>query len=225
MIITWGDILTASLNSIWLGIAKFLPTLLAAIFITIVGFIIGSILFKAIEKLIKFAKVDDALKAIGFEKVVEKTGLKLNSGYFLGKLAEWFCIIGFLVAAFDVLGLTQATTFLSNVVLVYLPQVMIAVLIILIAAIVAEAMQKVVVGAAKAIGMKSVNFAGKITKWAIWIFAILAAIMQLGIAVSFINTLFTGIVIAVSLALGLSFGFGGQDAATKCIEKIKNDIF
>ena len=224
MITTWGDVLTASLQNIWLGIANFLPTLLAAIIIVVVGWVIGVVLFKLIESLIKFAKIDGALKAAGFDKVVEKAGFRLDTGYFLGKLVEWFFIIVFLVAALGVLGLTDVTTFLSTVVLSYLPHVIVAVIIILIAAILAETMQKIVVGTAKAAGMKSVNFAGKVTKWAIWIIAILAAVEELGIAVSFINTLFTGIVIAFSLALGLAFGLGGQDAASQYITKIKGDI-
>jgi hypothetical protein len=223
-VVAWGDVLSASLKNVWLGIANFIPTLLAAIVIAVVGWIIGTIFFKLVSNLVKLAKIDVALKAAGFDKIVERAGMKLDSGYFLGKLVEWFFIIVFLVAALDVLGLKQVTTFLSDVVLGYLPQVIVAVLIILVAAIVASAMQKIVVGAAKAANIKSVNFAGTVTKWAIWIFAILAAIMQLGIAVSFINTLFTGVVIAVALALGLSFGLGGQDAAAKYIEKVKGDI-
>lgn len=224
MIATWGDVLSASLKNIWLGIAGFIPTLLAAIIIAAVGWIIGAIFFKLVSNLVKLAKLDTALRAAGFDKVIEKAGFKLDSGIFLGKLVEWFFIIVFLVAALDVLGLKQVTAFLSDVVLGYLPQVMVAALIILVAAVVAEAVQKIVTGAAKAANMKSVNFAGNIAKWAIWIFAILAAIMQLGIAVSFINTLFTGVVIAISLALGLAFGLGGQDAAAKYIEKVKGDI-
>lgn len=224
MIATWGDVLSASLKNIWLGIAGIIPTLLAAIVIVIVGWIIGAILFKLVENLIKFAKIDGALRAAGFDKIVERAGLRLDAGYFLGKLVEWFFVVVFMVAALEVLGLKQVTAFLSDVVLGYLPQVIVAALIILVAAILAEVMQKVVIGSAKAAGMKSVNFAGKVTKWAIWIFAILAAIMQLGIAVSFINTLFTGIVIAISLALGLAFGLGGQDAAARYIEKVKGDV-
>ena len=224
MIVTLGDALRVSLNNIWMGIANFLPNFLAAIVIVIVGWIIGAILFRLVENLIKFSKLDGALKASGFDKIVEKFGLTLDTGYFLGKLVEWFFILVFLVAALDVLGLKQATLFLGDVVQSFLPQVIIAVVIILMAAVVAEAMQKIVVGAAKAAGIKSVNFAANFTKWAIWIFAILAAVMQLGIAVSFINTLFTGIVIAISLALGLSFGLGGQDAAAKYIEKVKGEI-
>ena len=224
MIATWGDVLSASLKNIWLGIAGFIPTLLAAIIIAAVGWIIGAIFFKLVSNLVKLAKLDTALRAAGFDKVVEKAGFKLDSGIFLGKLVEWFFIIVFLVAALDVLGLKQVTAFLSDVVLGYLPQVMVAALIILVAAVVAEAVQKIVIGAAKAANMKSVNFAGNIAKWSIWIFAILAAIMQLGIAVSFINTLFTGVVIAISLALGLAFGLGGQDAAAKYIDQVKSDI-
>ncbi|MDD4803573.1 MAG: hypothetical protein PHN69_00110 [Candidatus Pacebacteria bacterium] len=224
MIATWGDILSASFKNIWLGVADFIPTFLAALVILIVGWIVGVIFFKLISQLVKLAKVDVALRSAGVEKVIEKAGFKLDAGAFLGALVKWFFIIVFLVAALDVLGLKEVTVFLKDVVLGYLPQVIVAVLIVLVAAIVAEAMQKLVVGTAKAANMKSANFAGTVTKWAIWIFAILTAIMQLGIAVTFINTLFTGVIIAVSLALGLAFGLGGQDAAAKYIEKMKGDI-
>jgi hypothetical protein len=224
LIATWGDVLSASFKNIWLGIADFIPTFLAAVVIAIVGWIVGAIFYKLIVQLVKLARIDNALKSAGVEKFVEKAGLRLDAGVFLGALVKWFFIIVFLVAALDVLGLSQVTSFLKDVVLGYLPQVIVAVLIVLVAAVVAEAMQKVVVGTAKATNMKSANFAGTVTKWAIWIFAILTAIMQLGIAVTFINTLFTGVIIAVSLALGLAFGLGGQEAAAKYIEKLKGDI-
>ena len=130
-------------------------------------------------------------------------------------------IIVFLVASLDVLGLTQVNQFLQNVVLSYLPQVIVAIFILLLAVVIAEAMQKIVVGSAKAANIKSANFLGTTTKWAIWVFAILTTMIQLGIAVSFIQTLFTGVIIAFSLAIGLSFGLGGQEAASRYIEKDK----
>ena len=216
--------LSVSLQNMWSGVISFIPTFLVAIIIAILGWVVGAIFFKFVFELVKLARIDNALRAAGVEKYVEKAGFKLNTAYFLGKLVEWFIVIVFLVAAFGVLGLTQVTAFLKDVVLGYLPQVIVAVLIILVAAIVAEAVQRIVSGTARAANISSANFAGKIAKWAIWIFAILAAIMQLGIAVSFINTLFTGIIIAVSLALGLSFGLGGQNAAAEYIEKVKREI-
>jgi len=224
MIATWSDVLSASLKSIWLGVANFIPSFLAAVVIAIVGWIIGAILFKLVSQLIKLAKVDNALRAAGFEKFLQKADIKLDSGAFVGALVKWFFIVVFLAAACEVLGLTQVTAFLTEVVMGFLPQVIIAVLIILVAAVVSEAMQKVVVSTAKAANVKAANLAGTITKWAIWIFAILIAITQLGIAVTFINTLFTGIIIAISLALGLAFGLGGQEAAGKYIEKVRQEV-
>ncbi len=224
MMNSWTDVLSASLQGVWLGVADFVPKLLVAVIIAIVGWIVGAILYKFVSQVVSMAKVDTALRSAGVGRFVEKAGFKLDSGVFLGKLVEWFFIVVFLVASFEVLGLSQVTSFLKDVVLGYLPQVIVASLIILIAAIVAETMQKIVVGAAKAANLRSSGFAGNVVKWAVWVFAILAAVMQLGIAVSFVNTLFTGIIIAISLALGLSFGLGGQDAAARYIEKVKSDI-
>lgn len=224
MILSWGEVLSASLKNIWFAIANFIPSFLAAVVIFVVGWIIASILGKIVAQIIKMTRVDTALKAAKVDQVIEKAGFHLDAGSFVGFLVKWFFIIVALVAALEVLGLNSVTAFLQSVVLSYLPSVIVAVLIIMVAAVVAEAMQKIVVGSARAADIKSANLVGNITKWAIWAFAILAALIQLGIAVSFINTLFTGIIIAVSLALGLSFGLGGQDAAAKYIEKVKDEV-
>ena len=82
----------------------------------------------------------------------------------------------------------------------------------------------VVTGAARAAEVRSAGFAGSVAKWAIWIFAILAALDQLQVASAFVQTLFTGIVVAIALALGLAFGLGGQEAASRYIERVRNDI-
>ena len=130
----------------------------------------------------------------------------------------------FLIASFDVLGLNQVTLFLQQVVLQYLPQLIIAVLILLIGAVVGDVMSRIVVASSRTASITSANFLGVVTRWAVWIFAILIALSQMGVAGAFIQTIFTGFVVAVSLALGLSFGLGGQNAASKTIEKIQNEI-
>ncbi len=222
--VTGADVV-ATLGGLWHGVLSFIwPMLILALIAIIACWIIGAILGKAVNQIVKLAKVDNALRAAGVDKFIEKAGFRLDSGMFLGKLVEWFFIVTGFVVAFDIFHLTQVTSFLTDVVLGYLPQVIVAALIILVAAIVAETAQKVVAGGARAANLKSGSFAGSVAKWAIWIFAILAAVMQLGIAVSFINTLFTGIIVAIALALGLSFGLGGQEAAARYIEKVRSDI-
>ncbi len=218
------SVLQASLQDIWLGFAKFVPNLLVAIIIFLIGWFIASLLGKVVAQIITSLKVDHALRSVSVEQVLKKAGFNLDAGAFLGGLVEWFVIIAFLVASFDVLGLTQVNTFLQQVVLFYLPQVIVAALIILVAAVIAETMQKIVTGAAAAGGIRSANFVGKIAHWSIWIFGILTALFQLGVAAAFIQTLFTGIVVAIAIALGLAFGLGGQDAAARFLEKVRTEI-
>lgn len=220
----WGEVLQNSFQNIGIGLSNFVPNLFVAIVIFVIGWIIGSLLGRVVAQIVGSLKIDNALKSAGVGDLVNKAGFSLNSGAFIGGLVKWFFIIVFLVASLDVLGLTQVNQFLQNVVLSYLPQVIVAIFILLLAVVIAEAMQKIVVGSAKAANIKSANFLGTTTKWAIWVFAILTTMIQLGIAVSFIQTLFTGVIIAFSLAIGLSFGLGGQEAASRYIEKIRHEI-
>jgi hypothetical protein len=216
--------LVTSFQDIWQGVVTFLPQLIIAIVLLLLGWLIGALLGKAVEHIVKSLRVDQALSNAGVDKAMERTGYRLNAGGFLGALIKWFVVAVFLVAALDAVGLTQVNEFLKDVVLVYLPQVIVAVIILIVAAIVADFMEGVVSGSAKAASVSSARFLGTLTKWAIWIFAIMAALFQLGIAPTFIQTLFTGIVVAIALALGLSFGLGGQDAAARYLEYLRNKM-
>lgn len=221
---TLGDTISLAFADIWAGAVAFLPTLIAALVIFIIGWIVGSVVDRLIMHLVKVIKLDTALEQAGFGAVVKRAGMNLNSGAFIGGLVKWFIIVAFLVASIEVLGLEQVNVFLQQVVLLYLPQVIVAVLMLLVGIVIADVLSKIVVSSARAANVKSSNVLGAITKWAIWIFALLAALVQLGIAVGFIQTLFTGVVVALSLAFGLSFGLGGQEAAARYIEKIREEI-
>ncbi|MEK7606525.1 MAG: hypothetical protein AAB458_02985 [Patescibacteria group bacterium] len=219
-----GNVIANSLANLWAGVIGFLPELIIAILIFIIGWVIASLLARAVDQVIKAVKLDSALRGAGLEQTLARAGFSLNSGRFLGALVKWFVIIVFLVAALEVLRLDQVTMFLRQVVLGYLPQVIVAVLIMIVAVVLAEAMRKLVVASAKAAHIHSAGFLGALTKWAIWIFALLAALLQLGIAVAFLQTLFTGVIVALSLAFGLSFGLGGQGAAARYLDKVSSEM-
>jgi len=221
---TWGDVLVRSFEDLGFGVVSFIPNVIIAIVIFVAGWIVGALLGRVVEQAVDAVKVDNALRSAGVEAVLHRGGWKLHSGRFLGALVEWFVIVVFLIASFDVLGLNQVNIFLQQVVLLYIPQVIVAVLILLVAGVVAQVMQKVVSGAAGAAGISTANFLGSVTKWAIWVFAALIALNQLGIAALFIQTLFTGIVVAVSIAVGLAFGLGGQDSAARLLENVRREI-
>lgn len=220
---TWADVLTQSFQNLFYGLVAFIPNLIVALVIFVIGWLVGAGIGRLVAQVVSSIRVDQALRAAGVERVVERAGFTLNAGAFLGFLVKWFFIIVFLVAALDVLGLTQVTAFLTGVVLGYLPQVIVAVFILLVAAVIAEAAQRVVAGAARAANIRAANLLGAVARWAIWVFAILVALERLGVS-PLIQTLFTGIVVALSLAFGLAFGLGGQQAAARYIEKVQNEI-
>lgn len=221
---TWGEVLTASFQSLWMGIVNFVPNLVVAIVIVIIGWLIGALFGRAIWQVFRSIKIDEALRRAGFEGFLRRGGLNLDSGAFIGGLVKWFVIVVFLVAAFDVLGLTEVNLFLQQVVIAYLPRVIVAAFVLLVGGVIGDIAERVVVTAARTAEIRSAHFAGAVAKWAVWIFAILVALSQLGIAAAFSQTLFTGLVIAISLALGLSFGLGGQEAAGRFLERLRGDM-
>jgi hypothetical protein len=213
-----------SFYDMWYTVAQYLPAILAAVIVFVIGWIIGIILYRVVVEIVRVLRVDDAVKAAGLNEAAKSAGFSLDVGRFLGTLVMWFVILVFLVASLEILGLTRVTIFLQTVVLLYLPQVIVAALILIIGAIAAEVARGLVTGSARAAGAHSANLAGSVAKWAIWIFAILAAVNQLGVATEFVQTLFTGIVVATSLAFGLAFGLGGKEAAARTIERVRSEI-
>jgi hypothetical protein len=220
---TWSEVLSLSFKNLWLGVVGFVPNLVVAIVIVLLGWGIGVLFGRVISQIIKAIKIDEALRKAGVENFLNKGGLNLDSGAFLGGLVRWFVILVFLVGAFEVLKLSQVTLFLKEI-LNYLPQVIVAVLILIAAGLVADVMKKIVLSSAMTAGISSAGFLGTVTKWVIWVFAILVALSQLGIAAGFIQTIFTGLVVALSLGLGLAFGLGGQEVAGKVVENISKEM-
>lgn len=220
----WGTQLSAAFTGIGVQALQFLPKLLLAIIIFIAGWVVGSVLAEVVSKIVKAIKVDSVLESAGARSLLEKAGFSLNAGAFFGALVKWFIIIVFLVTALDLLKLGAVNAFLMNVVLGYIPQVIVATLILVVAAFLADLSQKILTGGARALESKSAGLVGGVARWAIWIVALLAALNQLGIAGAMMQTLFTGLVAMLALAGGLAFGLGGKEAAANYIEKLREDI-
>src|SRR3990167_7242071 len=168
---TWGDVLIASFQQLWGGVVAFVPQLIVALIVFVIGWAIAVAVGKVVEQVIRGLKVDMALRSLGVEDAVSRAGMKMDSGAFVGGLVRWFFILVFLLAAIDVLGLSQVTEFLRTVVLTYIPQVIVAAFILLAAALLADFTRKVVVSGAKAADLPSSGFLGGVAKWSIWLFA------------------------------------------------------
>jgi hypothetical protein len=219
----WGDVFTRSLQSVWYGVVNFLPNLVIALIIFAIGWVLAALIEKLVENIFRALKIDSALKSAGLEEVVKRAGHNMNSGVFVGALVKWFVVVVFLMASFDVLGLSQVNSFLRDVVN-YLPTVIVAVLILMVAVVVANAMQRVVVASARAAHVKAAELLGRITKWAIWIFALLTALFNLGVAPALIQTVVMAVFAGGALAIGLAFGLGGKEVAQRILERTAHNV-
>lgn len=220
---TWSGAITASLYDLWNRFVAFLPSLLGAVIILIAGWIVAITIGKIIARFLEILRVDSGVDRIGLKKNLAKSGIKVNVAKFIGELAKWFLLIVFLMAATDVLGLTQVTDFLNDV-LLYIPQIVVAAIILLVAVLLANFVQKVIQDSVKATGLLSANAIAAFAKWAILIFAVLAALVQLNVAREMIMVVFKGIIAMLAVAGGLAFGLGGRDAAEEVIARIKSEI-
>jgi len=217
------EILLDSLKVIWQSFIGFLPTLLAALIVFIIGWLIAIFLGKVANRIIRIIKLDLLLTKLGFKKALAKAKLRLDSGKFFEELIKWFFILVFLMTAADILGLREVTLFLKTI-LFYLPNVIIAAIILLVAVIVANFMYRLVKVSADTAGLASSSTVGAIVKWAILIFGFIVALTQLGIATSLIQTIVIGIIAMLALAGGLAFGLGGRDQAARFLEKLRRDL-
>jgi Conserved TM helix len=221
--LTWGDVFNTSLQSLWFGFVQFTPRLIVAIVFFVVGWILGSLIARAIEQVFSSLKVDSLFRSLGAENFFRKAGLNLNSGYFVGQVVRWFVIIVFLLPSLNLVGLTDVSSFLQNDVLGYLPKVIIAAFVLIIAAFVSEALSKTVLVTAKSMNLKAAHMLAVVANYAVWIFAFIIALGKLGLD-NYMSILFSGIIAMLALAGALAFGLGGKEAAGRFIDRLGEEV-
>ncbi|HMN19705.1 MAG TPA: hypothetical protein PKA31_03895 [Candidatus Moranbacteria bacterium] len=220
---TWGEAVTMSLLDLWGRFVGFVPALVGAILVLAIGFLIASLVGKVVSRAVGITRLDQAIDRMRLARHMRESGMEISAAGFFGELVRWFLVLVFLMAATDILGLDQVTDFLNSIIL-YLPNVVVATVILAIALLLANFVYSVVRSSTHAAGIMSATLLATISKWAIFVFGLLAALIQLGIAASLVNTIFIGLVAAISLATGLAFGLGGRDEAANILRKLREEI-
>ncbi|RJP47737.1 MAG: hypothetical protein C4584_00030 [Armatimonadetes bacterium] len=197
----------------------FLLNLLGAILILVIGWLIAVVAGQAVETFLRKININSLFDRMGVSKSAKAAGFEVDVAGWAGLVVNWFIIIIFLVAVADSLNLPQISAFINQVAL-YLPNVIAAVAIIVIGVFVADVLSDIVYGAASAAKLAAAELIRAVTSWSILIFTFFAALTQLQLAENLIQILFSGIVVALAIALGLAFGLGGQDKAKEIIGKV-----
>lgn len=217
------EVLQGPLLELWSTIVSYLPNLIGAIVVFLIGVIVAMVLRTAVERVVSLLRIDEIAKKLELTQQFERVGLRLHIGSLLGWIVKWFFVIIGLIAATDVLGWDQVTDYLAQVVL-FVPNVIIAVIILLAGILLGNFVQNVVKSAVEAAQLASAEFLSGIAKWSILVFSFMAALVQLQIAPELIRVLFTGLVAMLALAGGLAFGLGGKEHAHQFLNRLKKDI-
>jgi hypothetical protein len=221
---SWSDALTRAFTEIGSEVVRIGVYLLFSILLFVIGWLIAIYIEKFIKQVFAWAKVDTAVRQTGVEEVLKRGHLNLNSGAFVGGVVKWFIIAVFLVAAIATLGVEPLTFFLSQIIFIYVPRVLVAAILLVIAVMIANVVQRLIATAAGATGINAHHGIAALARWAIIIFAVLAALSQIGVGTDLIRTLFMGIVLMLAIAFGIAFGLGGKEVAGRIWDHVERDF-
>lgn len=210
-----NSVLIDTLNGSVASIISFVPLFLSGFIILLIGIIISTFLRQIVRGGLEFVKFESFLKKYGVPESKEAA----NWSTILSEIVRWFVIIVFLVPTAQVWGLGQFVQVLNNL-LMYLPNVFIAVLLLLVGFVVSKLVFDLLIASLRGLSSDSAKSIAMVGRWSVLIFVFLVVLNQLGIASDLIRILFSGIVAMVALAGGLAFGLGGKDAAKGIIDRL-----
>ena len=214
----WSEAMMTSLAG---GLAMFfaaIPKVIAFAVILVVGWFIANLIARLAARVLRLIRFNDLSQRSGFTAFVRNIGVQTDPAGFLGLVAKWFMRLIVLVVAFDALGLPAVSDVLRQL-LLWLPNLAVGIVVLVIGGLLANAAAGIVRGATSSAGFAHPELLATVARVSVWIFAIIVAVNQLGIAQTLVNTLFMGAVALVVIALGLSFGLGGREVAAKLLAK------
>ena len=201
----------------------FIANLLLAVVVFIIGYLISIGIGKLIAELLKSVKFNKLFEKEGWKKALQRANVEVNPSEFIGVIFKWVFVIVSLLLAVNVLGLNTFAGFLMQV-LNYLPNVVMAVLVFVVAIIISDIVEKVVRATVERLKVGYGYIASSIVKWAIWVFTFFLVLDLLLPASLFIKTIYTSIIYgvagALALGVGLAIGLGGKDTASKMISEM-----
>ena len=217
-ITNWSEALMASLAGAATLFFAAVPRLIGFAVILIVGWVIAAVIEKAVVAVLRAVRFNVLAERAGVAGFLQKSNVQGDAAGTIGIIARWFIRLIALVVAFDALGLVAVSDILRQL-LMWLPNLVVALMVLGVGGLAANALGNLVQGAATEGGMARPLLLANAARYAVWALAVMVAINQLGIATALVNILLTAVVGAMALALGLSFGLGARDTAAAIVRK------
>ncbi len=214
----WGDGILLAVVAAMQPFFASIPKILGFMLILVIGWILAGIIARVVAALLRSIRFNELAERAGLATFVKRAGVETDSAGFLALLAKWFIRLIALVVAFDALGLPAVSDVLRQL-LLWLPNLAVGIMVLVIGGLAANALAGLVRAATAQSELGNPNLLANITRVAVWAFAIVVAVNQIGIAQTLVNTLFMAVVGSVAVAAGLAFGLGGQETASKIVRE------
>ena len=214
---SWGEALLTSLAAALAMFLGAIPKVIGFLVILIIGWMVASALAGAVAALLRAVKFNDLAQRAGISDFVQKMGMRTDASGMIATIAKWFVRLIVLVVAFDALGLPAVSQVLQQL-LLWLPNLVVAMVVLVLAGLAANVLGNLVRGATAEAGLGNPDLLATIARFAVIAFGVVIAVNQIGVASTLVNTLFMGLVGALALALGLAFGLGGRDTAAQILQ-------
>jgi hypothetical protein len=215
-ITNWGEAIMTSLAAALAIFLAAIPKIIGFLVILLIGWLIANLIARAVAALLRAVRFNQLAQRSGFSDFVTQMGVKTDPAGVLAEVVRWFVRLIVLVVAFDALGLPAVSQVLQQF-LLWLPNLVVALVILVIGGLAANALADLVRGSTARAGFSNPNLLASIARVAVWSFTLLVAVNQIGIAQTLVNTLFFGLVGALALSLGLAFGLGGRETAAEIV--------
>jgi hypothetical protein len=219
-VIEWENLIVEPIRQMLTRIMAYLPVLLGALIILIIGWIVAKAIRRLVDWLLKVTRFDTLADKAGISTILKKGDLKISAREVVSGLVYWLVIIMVLVMVVNALGLPKASDVLTSL-FAYVPKVIAALLVLVVAMFLASFVSGIVQTAAGNANMPRPEVFAGVSRWAIIIFAATIALGELGIATLLVTTTFNIILGGICLALALAFGLGGKDAAARYLDELR----
>ena len=214
--------ITAVVKGAWSAFATkitvFLPELIGAIIIFIVGLIIAKLINMGVVKLLRLVRFDTAAEKTGVKEFLDKGNIIKTPSEIVGALSYWFVMILVIIASFDALGLPIVSDILNDIFL-YIPNVVAAIVVLMLGIMFANLISAIIRTAASNAGLANADGIGKVALYSIVFFSVSIALIQLGIGKEIVSSAFVIAFGAAALAIAIAFGLGGKDVAADYLKK------
>jgi len=219
---TWNTAIQEAYREIFVRLGNFIPALFGAVVVFLVGWLVAWLIERLVDPVLR-GVLDPLWEVTKLENLRKKAKIERDVTSLLARCIFWVIFAVVVLSSLQILGVPGVTSLFEKVI-GYLPQVVAALVVLILGLVLAHFLKHVVKATLAASDLPFSSLLGGVTYWAIVVFVVIAVLVQLGIAKELLMVIFQGIVVALALSIGLSFGFGGQEWAKRTIDKVISEM-